>query len=452
MNTSNHSTAPSTDSPTGSSLPPALLNGRVLLRNITWLDVAAGTTHTGNIALVDGRIVALSEQAATDIGTGIDFTPDCTHDASDLVLAPRLVDLCARIAGAASSARDSVAGELAAAQAAGIGALVCPPTLKPILDTPDVVEMLRLLTQRSSSVQVHPLGALTTGLHGQALSEARALLQAGCIGLTQAAQPLINTLVLQRALQYAASCNAPVWLYPLDATLGSGVAASGDFATRLGLAGVPVAAETIAIFTILQLVEQSGARVHLCRISTAAGVELIRQAKADGLPISCDVSINNLHLLDQDIGYYDSACRLIPPLRQQRDRDALQHALADGTIDALVSDHTVVGKDAKILPFAQAELGASGMELLLPLALRWGREQELNLAQSLSVISHRAAQIAAITYPAVEVSNHLKNLLLFRPEEQWQVTEQTLHSHSKSTPFAFHSSGFHMQGKALTLP
>lgn len=417
-----------------------LHQGRILLRNSTWLDTERGVAHTGDIALADGSIAALGSIPA-------DFQPEQTADASGLVLAPRLIDLCARIAGNSGSARSSAATELQAAEAAGIGALVCPPTLNPVLDTPDVVEMLRLLTQRSSNVTVHPLGALTIGLQGDALSEARALLEAGCIGLTQAETPIASLLVLQRALQYATSCNATVWLYPMHATLSAGVAASGDIATRLGLAGVPVAAETIAIFTILQFAAQSNTRVHLCRISSAAGVELVRQAKADGLPVTCDVSINNLYLTDQDIGYYDSACRLIPPLRQQRDRNALQQALADGTIDALVSDHTVTGTDAKILPFAQATPGASGMELLLPLALRWGLDNGLNMAQSLSTVTHRAAQAAGIACTAVQTGTHLRELLIIDTEHHWQVTDSTLRSSSKSTPFTFDRSGFTMPGR-----
>ena len=198
------------------------------------------------------------------------------------------------------------------------------------------------------------------------------LTEAGCVGLGQADAALRDTLVLHRALQYAATFGFTAWLRPNDAWLGGGVAAKGPLATRMGLTGVPVLAETIALATIFELVRDTGARVHLCRLSSAAGVELVRRAKAEGLPVSCDASIHQLHLIDVDIGYFDAAMRLVPPLRQQRDRDAIRAGLADGTIDALVSDHTPITEDEKHLPFAEASPGATGLELLLGLALKWG--------------------------------------------------------------------------------
>ena len=187
--------------------------------------------------------------------------------------------------------------------------------------------------------------------------------------------------MLHRALQYASTFGYTVWLRPNDAWLGNGVAAKGPLATRMGLSGVPVIAETIALNTLFELVRDTGARVHLCRLSSAAGIELVRRAKAEGLPVTCDVSIQQLHLTDVDIGYFNAAMRLTPPLRQQRDRDAIRAGLADGTVDALVSDHTPVDADAKTLPFAEAEPGATGLELLLSLALKWGEESACRWAR-----------------------------------------------------------------------
>ena len=220
-----------------------------------------------------------------------------------------------------------------------------------------------------------PLGALTRGLAGEVLTEMAELTESGCVGFSQAEVPVRDTLVLMRALQYAATFGYTVWLRPQDPWLGGGVAASGAVATRLGLSGVPVAAETVALLTIIELVRITGARVHLCRLSSAAGVALLRAAKAEGLPLTADVSINSLHLTDVDIGFFNPAMRLTPPLRQGADRDALRAALADGTLDALVSDHTPVEGDAKNLPFGEAEPGGTGLELLLSLALKWGEAQ-----------------------------------------------------------------------------
>ena len=234
--------------------------------------------------------------------------------------------------------------------------------------------MLKFRAEKLHQARVFPLGALTRGLAGEVLTEMAELTESGCVGFSQAEVPLQNTQVLQRAMQYASTFDYAVWLRPQEYYLGRGVAASGPLATRLGLAGVPVAAETIALHVIFELMRATGARVHLCRISSAQGVALVRQAKREGLKLTCDVSINSLHLTDVDIGYFDSRMRLAPPLRQQRDRDALREGLADGTIDALVSDHTPVDEDAKTLPFAEAEPGATGLELLLGLALKWGRK------------------------------------------------------------------------------
>jgi dihydroorotase len=266
------------------------------------------------------------------------------------------------------------------------------------------------------------------------------LTEAGCIGFSQADVPLNNTQVLQRALLYASTFGYTVWLRPQDRDLGQGVAASGPLATRLGLSGVPVAAETIALFTIVELMRATGARVHLCRLSSAAGVALVRAAKAEGLPLSCDVSINSLHLADTDIGYFDSRARLNPPLRQQR----LSAALADGTIDALVSDHTPVEADAKTLPFAESEPGATGLELLLPLALQWGEQSGAGLLRAIEVVSAAPARLIGAAEAGRLVPGSAADLCVVDPELEWQVLPEALRSQGKHTPFG----GYALRGKA----
>jgi dihydroorotase len=250
--------------------------------------------------------------------------------------------------------------------------------------------------------------------------------------------------VMQRALQYAGTYGYTVWLRPQEFFLGQGVAASGPLATRLGLSGIPVAAETIALHTIFELMRVTGARVHLCRISSAAGVALVRQAKKDGLPVTCDVSINSLHLTDVDIGYFDSRMRLSPPLRQQRDRDALREGLADGTIDALVSDHTPVDEDAKVLPFAEAEPGATGLELLLGLALKWGQDSGAGLARALAVLTSEPARVLGAALGTLQASagqlvdGGVADVCIFDPQAHWTVTPEALRSQGRNTPFAGH--------------
>jgi dihydroorotase len=293
------------------------------------------------------------------------------------------------------------------------------------------------------------LGALTRNLQGETLTEMVELTEAGCVGFSQAEVPLESTQVLQRALQYAGTYGYTVWLRPQELHLGRGVAASGALATRLGLAGVPVAAETIALHTVFELMKATGARVHLCRLSSAAGVELVRRAKDEGLAVTCDVSINSLHLTDVDIGYFDSRMRLNPPLRQQRDRDALREALADGTIDALVSDHTPVDEDAKTLPFAEAEPGATGLELLLALALKWGRDSGLGLTRSIAVLTSEPARVLGSALGTLQASagrlveGGIADVCVFDAQAEWVVAAGSLRSQGKHTPF----SGYELPGR-----
>jgi dihydroorotase len=410
---------------------------KLLISNGRVIDPASGHDAVGDVAIDDGRIVAIGK---VDAG----FAADRVIDASGLVVAPGLVDLAVRLREPGHEHEGMLASELAAAVAGGVTSLVCLPDTDPPLDEPGLVEMLRFRAGKLNRSRVFPLGALTRGLRGEELTELGQLSAAGCIGFSQAEAPLADTLVLMRALLYAATFGHAVWLRPQDAWLGQGVAASGALATRLGLAGIPVAAETIALHTIFELMRATGARVHLCRLSSAAGVELVRRAKAEGLPVSCDVSINQLHLTDLDIGYFDPAMRLVPPLRQQRDRDAIGEALADGTIDALVSDHTPIDADAKNLPFAQAEPGATGVELLLGLALKWGEARGLGLAQTLARITAQPARVLGSALGSSSQSvgrlavGGMADLCLFDPAARWAVRPDALRSQGKHTPFAGH--------------
>ncbi|MEY2621154.1 MAG: hypothetical protein RIT26_974 [Pseudomonadota bacterium] len=413
---------------------------KILIRNARLIDPASQTDRVTDVAIAAGRILAIGDIPP-------DFQPNHSQDATGLWLLPGLVDLCARTREPGHEHEGMLASELSAAVAGGVTSLVCPPDTDPVLDEPGLVEMLRFRAEKLHRARLFPLGALTRELKGQVLTEMNELTQAGCVGFGQADHAVADTQVLQRALQYAATFGYTAWLRPQDPHLGQGVAASGPLATRMGLSGVPVAAETIALHTLLALMRATGARVHLCRISSAAGVELVRQAKAEGLPLSCDVSINSLHLTELDLGYFDSRARLAPPLRQQADRQALRAALADGTIDALVSDHHPVQGDEKALPFAEAEPGASGLELLLSLALKWAQEDGQALVQALSAVTSRPAAILRQSNPSVPTGlgrvqvGAEADLCLVRPDEVWQLDPARLHSQGRHTPFAFDCTG-----------
>jgi dihydroorotase len=408
---------------------------KILIRKGRIVDPASGRDEVGDVAIAAGRIVALGNVSS-------DFHANRTIDATGLIVAPGLVDLAARLREPGHEHEGMLESEMAAAVAGGVTSLVCLPDTDPVLDEPGLVEMLKFRARTLNLAHLYPLGALTRGLQGEVLTEMAELTEAGCVGFSQAEVAVKDTLVLHRALQYASTFGYSVWLRPSDAYLGNGVAAKGPLATRMGLAGVPVIAETIALNTIFELVRDTGARVHLCRISSAAGVELVRRAKAEGLPVTCDVSIHQLHLTDMDIGYFNAAMRLTPPLRQQRDRDAIRAALADGTIDALVSDHTPVAADAKTLPFAEAEPGATGLELLLSLALKWGTESGLPLTKTLATVTRAPVAVLGDALGSLSASagrlvdGGVADLCLFDADAHWTVRGEALKSQGRHTPFA----------------
>ncbi len=408
---------------------------KILIQNGRVIDPASGFDQTCDIALAAGRIIALGRAPR-------EFAPNRVIDASGCLVVPGLVDLAARLREPGHEHEGMLESEMAAAVAGGVTSLVCPPDTDPVLDEPGLVEMLKFRAEKLHQSRLFPLGALTRGLAGEVLTEMAELTESGCVGFSQAEVALQSTQVLQRALQYAATFGYTVWLRPQEMYLGRGVAASGPLATRLGLSGIPVAAETIALHTIFELLKTIGARVHLCRLSSAAGVELVRQAKAAGLKVTADVSINSLMFTDTDIGFFDSRARLSPPLRQQRDRDALLAALADGTIDALVSDHTPVDEDEKVLPFAEAEPGATGLELLLSVALKWSQDAKVPLARALGVVTAEPARVLGSALGTLQASvgqiveGGVADLCVVDAQGAWTVEAAALRSQGKHTPFS----------------
>lgn len=400
---------------------------KIHIKGGTLIDPAAGTRQA-DVFVAAGKVAAIGAAPA-------DFNAAKTIDATGLIVAPGFVDLSARLREPGYEHKATLESEMAAAVAGGVTSLVCPPDTDPVLDEPGLVEMLKFRARNRNQAHVYPLGALTVGLKGQVITEMVELTEAGCIGFTQANVPVTDTQVLLRALQYASTYGYTVWLRPLDAFLAKGgVAASGPVASRLGLSGVPVAAETIALHTLFELMRVTGARVHVARLSSAAGVALVRAAKAEGLPVTCDVGANHLHLIDVDIGYFDAQFRLDPPLRAERDREAIRAALADGTIDAICSDHTPVDDDEKLLPFAEATPGATGLELLLSLTVKWAREAGVPLARALAAITSAPADVLKL--PAGRIGEGAPaDLCVFDPNAHWRVEPRALKSQGHNTPF-----------------
>ena len=401
---------------------------KIHIKNGRLIDPKNGIDAVQDIFIAKGKIVA--------IGTAPDeFQASRVIDAQSLVVCPGLVDLSVRLREPGLEYMATLESEMAAAVAGGVTSIACPPDTDPPLDEPGLVEMLKHRAKSLNQAHVYPIGALTQGLKGERLTEMAELNDAGCVVFGQSDGLLPNLRVLMQAMLYASTFGFSVWLRPQEITLtGDGVAHDGEVATRLGLLTVPVCAETIAIGNIILLTKETGVRVHLCRISSAEGLAMIRSARQQGLPITCDVSINHLHLSDMDIGFFDSNCHLMPPLRSSSDRDALRHGLLDGTIGAICSDHAPVDEDAKLLPFGQSEVGATGVELLLPLTLKWGSEMRLPLLNVLSKITSDPARILGIDAGHLSLGS-AADICIFDPDHYWKVTSSAILSQGKNTPF-----------------
>ena len=408
----------------------------IQIKNGRLIDPKNNLDAQQDVFIIDRRVAAIGK-------TPDGFVAEQVIDAGGLVVMPGLVDVAARLREPGYEYKATLESEMSAAVAGGVTSLACPPDTDPPLDEPGLVEMLKYRARSLNQCRVFPVGALTYGLKGAELTEMVELSEAGCKAFSQADAPLTDTRVLLRAMRYAATFGYRVWLRPQDSFLArNGVAHDGEVATRLGLPSIPVVAETIALATMLQLARETGATLHICRISSAAAVEMIRGAKAEGLNVTCDVSMNHVHLTDMDIGFFDANCHLMPPLRSQRDRAALRAGLLDGTIDAICSNHSPVDDDAKQLPFAEAEAGATGLELLLPLALKWAEQEKVPLLHALSRISSIPAQLLGQKMGHLSVGAHA-DICMFDPQAHWKVEPAALKSQGKNTPF----NGYEMQGR-----
>ena len=406
------------------------MNNSIHIKGGRLIDPKNGVDAQVDLFIADGRIAAIGKPHEN-------FKPELVIDAGGKIVCPGLVDLSTRLAG--------VESELIAAVAGGVTSVACPPDTKPPLDEPGLVERLIRRSEALGLTRVFPIGALTQQLAGEKLSEMLSLTRAGCIAFSQAKQPVFDTQVLLRAMQYAVTFDYAIRLQPQDHFLArDGVAHDGEVASRLGLSGIPVCAETVAIATALQLARTTGVRLHLARLSSAAGIALVREAKHSGLKVSCDVSIHHLHLSEVDIGYFDSRARLDPPLRSISDREALRAAAAEG-LAAVCSDHTPVDEDGKQLPFAESVPGATGLELLLPLILKWAEETKLPLLSALARVTCDPAAILGIETGSLAVGS-LADVCVFDPSEAWVVKPESLRSQGKNTPFM----GYEMTGRVHT--
>jgi len=393
------------------------------------IDPAQGIDSVTDLFVAEGRIIAL--------GTAPDgFAPDRVLDVPGQVVCPGLIDLSASLREPGQEHKASIASEAAAAAASGITTLCCPPDTDPVIDTPAVVD---LVSHRASAVgltRVHPLGALTQGLGGERLTEMAALKAAGCAGVTNLLHPIRDTQLLRHAMAYAATFDLTVFLHPDEPWLrATGCIHEGEVSARLGLTGIPEVAETIAVARDLALIEHTRVRAHFCRLSTAAAVRLVAAAQAAGLPVTADTCAHQLHLTELDASDFDSLCHVLPPLRTQRDRDALRSAVADGVLGVICSDHQPHEAEAKLAPLPETEPGISALETLLPLTLRLVDDGVLDLPSALARLTAGPAAVLGSAAGTL-APGQLADICIFDPDRPWQVDTATLRSRGRNTPFA----------------
>ena len=387
---------------------------------------------------VDGQHDLFIDENGFIVGVGAapaGFRAEQTLDAGGKLVFPGLIDLRARLREPGLEYKATMESETRAAVCAGITTLCCPPDTYPVIDTPAMAQMIQQRAWRFGLAFVHPLGALTQGLQGRLLTDMVALDEAGCVGFSNALEPVTDTLVMRRAMEYAASFDLTVFLHPEDPWLrNSGCMHEGEVSTRLGLPGIPEAAETAGVARDLTLVEQTGVRAHFCQLSSARAVAMVAAAQEQGLAVSADVTAHHLHLTEHDIGFFNTQCHVLPPLRASRDRDGLRQALKDGTISAICSDHQPHEPDAKLAPFAESEPGISGLETLLPLTLRLVDQGLLNLVEAIALLTSKPAQILGIDAGHLGIGA-TADLCILDPEARWIQSLDRFTSRGHNSPF-----------------
>ncbi|MCU7959503.1 MAG: dihydroorotase [gamma proteobacterium symbiont of Bathyaustriella thionipta] len=400
---------------------------RLLIRDGRLIDPANKIDRISNLLIENGRVAAIDAH--------IDRNADEVIDASGQIVCPGLVDLRARLREPGLEHKASIASEALAAVRGGITTLACPPDTNPVIDTPAVVDLLMQRAQSSGKINLLAIGALTQQLEGEQLAEMGALQAAGCTTVSNACQPIRNALIARRAMEYAATFDLTVFISPLDADLAAGGCAhEGVVSTRLGLPAIPAAAETVALARDLALCADSGARVHVCGLSSAAAATMIARARQDGLPVSADVSVHQLFLSEHDVADFNPQCHVLPPFRSTGDRDALRRALIDGTIAVICSDHQPHEADAKNAPFPATEAGISALETLLPLTLAFSRESKQPLSDTLACVTCNPAQVLGIERGTLSIGA-IADVCIFDPRAHWTLTAERMLSQGKNTPF-----------------
>lgn len=403
----------------------------LLFVNARLVDPASGVETRGGLLALNGRIADLGPSVTADGAPDGARIVDCRGD----VVAPGLVDLQAFVGEPGAEHRETIATATAAAAAGGVTTIVATPDTSPPVDDPAVVDFVLRRARDTGRVRVLPMAALTKNREGREISEFGLLRQAGAVAFSDGSRSIRNAQVMRRALTYARDFDALVVHFTEDRDLsGEGVMNEGEFAARLGLAGVPREAEALVVDRDLRLVELTGARYHAAIVTASLSLAAIEAAKERGLPVTCGTSINHLTLNENDIGDYRTFLKLRPPLRHEDERRALVEAIASGLVDVIVSDHDPQDVETKRLPFAEAEPGAVGLETMLAAGLRLVHSGDVSLAKLLRAMSTRPAEILGLEQGRL-ARGAPADLIRFDPDEPFVVDPAELRSRCKNTPF-----------------
>jgi len=410
----------------------------ILIQNARIVDPKNQFDQQTDLFIINQKIAAFG-QAPNN------FKAEQTIDATNRLLIPGIIDLCARLREPGLEQKATIASETQAAASAGITELCIPPDTNPVIDEPAVVELIMHKAKQAKYSRVYTLGALTSGLKGDYLSEMASLKQVGCVGVSNARHTISNPLILRRAFEYASTHGLTIFIEAQDKYLSENACAhEGPVASRLGLNAIPYAAETVPIAQILELIYDTDTRIHFGRLSCARSVELINEARANGLNVTADVAIHQLHLTEMDISSFNSQCHVLPPLRTQRDMDALRHGIAQGSISSICSDHQPHELDAKLAPFPATEAGISGLETLLPLTLKLVDNGHISLSSAIASLTCNPAEVLGLDSGHLAIGQ-AANLCLIDPEKEWTLDTNNMQSQGKNTPFA----GWNFRGKVV---
>jgi dihydroorotase len=401
---------------------------KIRIKNGRVIDPASQFDARQDVYISDGKIIAIGEQLDG-------FEADKTIDATGLIVCPGLIDLSVRLREPGQEHTATILTETKAAAAGGITTVCVPPDTAPVIDNPTVVELIEDRAKKSGRSMVLTMGAMTQNLNSELLAEMARLKAAGCVGISNGLSPIKNSVILQRAMAYAATLDMTVFITPADPWLQSqGCVHEGAVSSRLGLGGIAESAEIIAVSRDLILIEQTGVRAHFHNLSTAKAVKLIRDAQNRGLPVTADVSAHHLHLSEHDLGNYDALSHVLPPFRSIRDREQLQQGVRDGVISAISSHHQPLDKDDKLGPFAETKPGISGLETLLPLTMKLVEDDEVNLHTALAALTCNPADILGIDSGQLKVGT-TADICLIDPDSEYECQPLNFVSAGKNSPF-----------------